>query len=93
METTVIEHKCPAQPENYAKFKLHFDYIAAGIAYNTLTMREVNNLIRTSGLSRCDKALLRKELNERVQIVSYHPVTCDESDEGNLVWQSCHSRT
>lgn len=57
---------CSAQIEDPAKYKFNFDYIVQGIAYNWLSIKKVDNLIRTSGLSKCDEALLRKDLNERI---------------------------
>lgn len=69
MDTTqVIEMRCPAKPENFAKFKFNYDYIVFGLAHRQLNFEQINNLIKVSGLSECDKALLHTCLNDKIVV-------------------------
>jgi len=57
-------HVFDAGPQDPSKFMWNYKYIMHGINSNQLNVRQVNNLINTSGLSVHDTALLRLKLDE-----------------------------
>jgi hypothetical protein len=49
-------------PDSPEKFESNLDYLSAGLSLGRIVSDQVENLIRTSGLSASDEALIRERL-------------------------------